>query len=134
MVLVPVFLGTTIALALVNGWLIARTGKLRRQIGISVGDGGSEALLRRMRAQANFGETAPLFLCLVLGLELFRVNRWGLAIAAALFTLARISHGVGMEGAEKSRWRMYGMMGTSTLTIALIIWAIVCLVGQFLGR
>ena len=134
MVLVPVFLGTTVALALVNGWLIARTGKLRRQLGISVGDGGSEALLRRMRAQANFGETAPLFLFLVLGLELCGANRWGLAIAAALFTLARISHAVGMEGGEKSRWRMYGMMSTSFLTIALIIWASACLVQQWLGR
>ncbi|HJP68727.1 MAG TPA: MAPEG family protein [Sphingomicrobium sp.] len=134
MVLVPVFLGTTIALALVNGWLIARTGKLRRQAGISVGDGGSEALLRRMRAQGNFGETAPLFLFLVLGLELYGANRWGLAVAAALFTLARISHAVGMEGGEKSRWRMYGMMSTSFLTIALILWAAACLAEQWLGR
>ena len=134
MVLVPVFLGTTVALALVNGWLIARTGKLRRQVAISVGDGGSEALLRRMRAQANFGETAPLFLFLVLGLELCGANRWVLAIVAGLFTLARISHAVGMEGGEKSRWRMYGMMNTSIATIALIILAIVCFVEQCLGR
>lgn len=134
MVLVPVFLGTTISLALVNGWLIARTGKLRRQVGVSVGDGGSEALLRRMRAQANFGETAPLFLFLVLGLELSGAHRWILATAAAWFTLARIAHAVGMEGGEKSRWRMYGMMSTSIVTMALIIWAIVCLGEQFLGR
>ena len=32
-----------------------------------------------------------------------------------------------MEGGEKSRWRMYGMMSTSFLSIALILWAIVCL-------
>ena len=134
MVLVPVFLGTSAALALVNGWLIARTGKLRRQIGISVGDGGNEALLRRMRAQANFVETVPFFLFLVLGLELGGANRLVLAMAAAWFTLARISHGIGMEGGEKSRWRMYGMMSTSILSIALIIWAIVCLIVDLLGR
>ena len=134
MVLVPVFLGTSAALALVNGWLIARTGKLRRQIGISVGDGGNEALLRRMRAQANFVETVPFFLFLILGLELSGANRLVLAIAATWFTLARISHGVGMEGGEKSRWRMYGMMSTSFLSIALILWAIVCLSLELLGR
>lgn len=134
MVLVPVFLGTSAALALVNGWLIARTGKLRRQIGISVGDGGNEALLRRMRAQANFVETVPFFLFLVLALEMSGANRLVLAIAAVWFTLARISHAVGMEGGEKSRWRMYGMMSTSILSIALIIWAIFCLIVDLLGR
>ena len=121
---VPVFLGTTAAAALVNGWLIARTGNLRRSLGISVGDGGNEALLRRMRAQANFLEHAPFFLLLVLGLELSGANRIALAVFAALFILARISHGVGMEGGERSRWRMYGMMGSTFLSIALVIWAI----------
>lgn len=124
MVQVPVFLGTAAALALVNGWLIARTGKLRRRVGISVGDGGNEQLLRRMRAQANFGETVPLFLFLLLGLELSGGNRSVLALAALAFTLARVSHGVGMEGGEKSRFRMYGMMTTSLVTILLIVFAV----------
>jgi uncharacterized protein len=131
MTIVPVFLGTAAAAALVNGWLVARTGKLRRQLRISVGDGGSEALLRRMRAQANFIETTPFFLFLVLGLELSGANRIALAIAAALFILARILHGVGMEGGEKARFRVYGMSTTTFVTIALIVWAIVCLVRSF---
>lgn len=131
---VPVFLGTTAAAALVNGWLIARTGNLRRSLGISVGDGGNEALLRRMRAQANFLETTPFFLFMVLGLELSGADRIGLAIVAAIFILARISHGVGMEGGNKSRWRMYGMMGTTFPTILLIVWAVVQLILNGLGR
>ena len=65
---------------------------------------------------------------LVLGLELFAANRLALAIVAALFVLARISHAVGMEGGEKSRWRMYGMMTTSVTTIVLMLWAIVRLI------
>jgi uncharacterized membrane protein YecN with MAPEG domain len=134
MILVPVSLGTAAALALVNGWLVARAGKLRRQLGISVGDGGNEALLRRMRAQANFIETAPFFLFLVFGLELCGANRIALAIAAALFVLARISHGVGMEGGEKARFRMYGMMSTSILTVALILWAVVAVLEMLLRR
>jgi len=131
MTIVPVFLGTAAAAALVNGWLVARTGKLRRALGISVGDGGNDALLRRMRAQANFIETTPFFLFLILGLELSGVNRIALAIVAALFILARISHGIGMEGGEKARFRVYGMTTTTCVTIALILWAVVCLLGSF---
>jgi hypothetical protein len=128
---VPVFLGTVVALTLINGWLSARIGKLRGRFKVSVGDGGHEPLLRAMRAQANLIETAPFFLFLVLGLELAHVNSIALAIAAALFVLARVSHGIGMEGGEKARWRMYGMMGTSLLTIVLIAWALFCLVRSF---
>ena len=134
MIVVPVFLGLTAAAALVNGWLIARTGNLRRQLGISVGDGGNEALLRRMRAQANFLETTPFFLFLLLGLELSGANRIALALIGAIFILARISHGVGMEGGDKSRWRMYGMMGTTFPTLVLILWALVRLTQLGLGR
>ena len=134
MIAVPVFLGAAAAAALVNGWLIARTGNLRRELRISVGDGGNEALLRRMRAQANFLETTPFFLFLVLGLEVSGANRIALAILAAIFIVARISHGVGMEGGNKSRWRMYGMMGTTFPTILLILWAVVQLILIGLGR
>jgi hypothetical protein len=121
-------------LALVNGWLVARTGKLRREVGVSVGDGANDALLRRMRAQANFVETAPFFLFLLLGLELYGANRLLLIVAAVAFTLARISHAVGMEGGPKVRFRMYGMMTTSFVTIALIAWAVGKLVESLLGR
>ena len=134
MVLIPVFLGLAAAAAMVNGWLIARTGNLRRALRISVGDGGNEALLRRMRAQANFLETTPFFLFLVLGLELSGASRIGLAGLAAIFVLARISHGIGMEGGDKSRFRMYGMMGTTFPTLALILWAVIRLVELALGR
>jgi hypothetical protein len=134
MIAVPVFLAMTAAAALVNGWLVARTGKLRRQLGISVGDGGNEALLRRMRAQANFLETTPLALLLVLGLELSGANRIALAIVGAIFILARISHGIGMEGGDKARWRMYGMMGTTFPTVVLIVWVLVQLVRFGSGR
>ena len=134
MIAVPVFLGAAVGAALLNGWLIARTGNLRRELSISVGDGGNEALLRRMRAQANFLETTPFFLFLVVGLELSGANRIALAIAAAIFIVARVSHGVGMEGGNKSRWRMYGMMGTTFPTILLIAWAVVQLILIGLGR
>lgn len=134
MIAVPVFLGMAAAAALVNGWLVARTGTLRRRLKINVGDGGNEALLRRMRAQANFLETTPFFLFLLLGLELSGANRIVLAMIGTLFIFARISHGTGMEGGDKARLRMYGMMTTTAVTLALIVWAAVRLVELALGH
>ena len=66
MVPVPVTLAATAACAVLNMWLGARVGKYRARFKVSVGDGGQEPLLRRMRAQANFIESAPIFLLLLL--------------------------------------------------------------------
>src|SRR5438309_107194 len=50
---VPVTMVTTAACALLNMWLGWRVGQYRARFKVSVGDGGEEPLLRRMRAQAN---------------------------------------------------------------------------------
>jgi uncharacterized membrane protein YecN with MAPEG domain len=125
---VPVTLATAAAVALLNIWLGLRIAKLRAELKVSVGDGGHESLLRRMRAQANFIEHAPFVLILIGGLELSGASKVGLALLAAIFALARISHGIGMDGAEVRRWRMYGMISSTFVTIALTIWAIVVVV------
>lgn len=125
---VPVTLLAAAAAALVNFWLGWRIAEHRQAFKVSVGDGGSEPLLRRMRAQANFTENAPLFLILTGAIELSGGNRWALAAIAAIFILARISHGIGMESAEQRRWRMFGMIGTSLPILGLTAWAIFCAV------
>jgi uncharacterized protein len=134
MIPVPVTLTATAAAALVNIWLGSRIAKFRTQFKVSVGDGGQEPLLRRMRAQANFIENAPFVLILIGGLELSGASQAGLAVFAAIFILARISHAIGMDAAEARRWRMFGMIGSTLVTVALIIWAIVCVAGFCLGR
>ena len=123
---VPITLLTAAAAVFVNLWLGARVVSSRREHQVKLGDGGNEAVLRRMRAQANFIENAPFFLILLAGLELSGANSLGLAVIAAMFILARISHAVGMEGAEVWRWRMYGMIGSTLGTVGLAVWAIVC--------
>src|SRR5215210_950576 len=125
MTAVPVTLIAAAAAVLLNFWLGWRIAAHRKQYKVSVGDGGHEPLLRRMRAQANFIEQAPFVLILIGGLELSGANRWALGGIAALFVLARIAHAIGMEGGERQRWRMYGMMGTMLTNVALVIWALV---------
>jgi uncharacterized membrane protein YecN with MAPEG domain len=131
---VPVTLATAACATFLNIWLGWRIARLRNEYKVSVGDGGHEPLLRRIRAQANFIENAPFVLILLGGLELSGANRWALLAIAAIFVLARISHAIGMDAAEARRWRMYGMMGSAFTTVALAIWAIVCAAGTLLGR
>src|SRR3954470_22344878 len=94
---IPITLMVAAAAVAVNLWLGARVVRSRREHGVKLGDGGNEAVLRRMRAQANFIENATLFLFLLGGLELSGGNRTALGAIAAAFILARIAHGIGMD-------------------------------------
>ena len=134
MVAVPVTLVTASAAMFVNVWLGWRIGQFRHKFQVSVGDGGHEPLLRRMRAQANFIESAPFFLILLGGLELSGANRLALAVISAVFILARIAHGIGMDGGERQIWRRVGIQLTGVTCIALAVWALVCAFEVCLGR
>ena len=128
-----VLLATAAACVLLNIWLGARIARLRRDLKVSVGDGGHEFLLSRMRAQANFIENAPFVLIILGGLELSSANPAYLAVIATLFILSRIAHGIGMDRPELRRWRMWGMIGTTIVNIALVVWAIYVAALGFLG-
>jgi len=131
---VPVTLATGAACILLNLWLGWRIGRLRYEYKVSVGDGGHEPLLRRMRAQANFIENAPFVLILLGGLELSGANRLALAILAVTFVLARIVHAFGMDGGELHVWRRIGMPLSALIGLVLAVWAIVRAAELVLGR
>lgn len=109
-------------LALLNLWLSFRVGQVRGTEKVSVGDGGNERVIRRMRAHANFAENGWVMLALVLVIELATgTNAW-LWLAAALFVLARIGHALGMDGWRAGR--MGGTVATMVLQLVLAVWAI----------
>ncbi|WP_375428968.1 MAPEG family protein [uncultured Sphingomonas sp.] len=110
------------ALALINLWLSFRVGQVRGSEKVSLGDGGNERVLRRMRAHANFAENAPIVLVLVLLLEFAAGTSVWLWSAAALFLVARIAHGLGMDGWNVGRMTGTGM--TLLLQLLLALWAI----------
>lgn len=130
----PVTLSAAAVCALLNFWLGSRIARCRADYKVSVGDGGHEPLLRRMRAQANFIEHAPFFLILLVALELSGAYAPALALVAAIFVLARIAHGFGMDGGELARWRSVGMISSALSSLTLTVWAIVCVVEFWLGR
>jgi len=100
------------AAAIVNLWLSLRVGVLRRAHGISVGDGGNEALQRRMRAQLNFAENVPIVLVLIAALEIAGIGETWLAYVAGAFILGRVAHGFGMDGGKAQVGRVIGVLVT----------------------
>lgn len=110
------------AAALINIWLAMRVGRVRTSEKVSVGDGGNELVIRRMRAHANFTEYTPFFLILLALVELAwgsNIWLWG---AAILFILGRIAHGFGMDGIGKLR--MFGTLSTLLILLGLAIYAL----------
>ena len=133
MIMLPITLLSAAVAALLNIWLGGRVARLRQQFKVSVGDGGHEPLLRRMRAQMNFIENAPFFLVLLAALELAGADWAWLTAVATVFVLARVAHAYGMDGGELARWRTYGMISSTIATLALTVWALICGVGVLLG-
>ncbi|PAX08304.1 MAPEG family protein [Sphingomonas lenta] len=118
----PITLVLAGALTLINIWLSFRVGAARRAHGISVGDGGNDQVLRRMRAHANFAENVPLVLILVGLIEFAASPSVYLWVMAALFVVARIAHGIGMDGWAPGRPIGAGL--TAVLQLLLALWAI----------
>ena len=131
---IPITLLTAASAVAVHIWLGARVVRSRREHKVRIGDGGNEAVLRRMRAQANFIENTTLFLILLGGLEVSGGNRLALGAVAAAFILARIAHPIGMDGPHLVRWRMVGMMTTVFAMVALSLWATFWAVEALLSR
>lgn len=118
----PITLTLAGAATLLNVWLARRIGQVRVAAKISVGDGGNEALARRMRAQANFVEYTPFFLILLGLIELATGSPVWLWAVGALYILARLLHAFGMEGG--SRLRMIGIVSTVFILLGLSVYAL----------
>ena len=116
-IMLPITLMTAGAAAILNLWLAMRTGAVRTKAKVSIGDGGNEMLIRRMRAHANFVEYAPFILILIGLLEFTTGTSLWLWIASALFLIARIAHPLGMDGLPAGR--MAGTLLTFLLLLGL---------------
>ena len=116
-ILLPITLMTAGAAAIINLWLALRTGAVRTKTKVSIGDGGNEALICRMRAHANFVEYAPFIIILIGLLEFTTGTSLWLWVASALFLLARVAHPLGMDGLPAAR--MIGTLVTFALLLGL---------------
>ena len=77
--------------------LSVRVIAYRRAHGLSLGDAGNRALLRRTRAQGNCAEYAPIGLLLLVLLELQGVAGWAIHGLGAALLAGRAAHAWGFS-------------------------------------
>jgi uncharacterized membrane protein YecN with MAPEG domain len=125
--ILPITLTIAGAAALLNIWLARRVGQMRLAHKVSIGDGGNEALIARMRAQANFVEYTPFVLILLGLIELAEGSQLWLWIVGVAYILARIAHGFGMDRPRPDplKLRMIGVIVTALILFGLALYAIV---------
>jgi uncharacterized protein len=125
MLSLPITLTIAAGAALVNVWLMIRCGQARTKNKVSIGDGGDEFVIRRMRAHANFVESAPFVLILIAGLELTSKTTpmwlWYVGIA---YIFGRLAHGLGMDGGTLGKGRMIGTLITMLTLLGLAGYAL----------
>lgn len=125
----PVSLSSAAAAAILSIWLMIRVGQVRMREKVSVGDGGNEKVIRRMRAHANFVESAPFVLALIAAIEWSGRGEPWLAYVAGAYFLGRIAHGVGMDGGALRKGRMVGTLLTMLALLGLAIVAMLIPLG-----
>jgi len=100
----------------------------RRLMSIGLGDFNNIEMMRRIRAQANFAEYAPIFLILLGFAEYNRLPHWAVHLIAILFVVGRVMHAYSLLRAErytdgklisKPLFRISGMVCTLTSLIVL---------------
>lgn len=123
--LLPVTLTFAAALALLNFWLAIRCSRIRIGAKLLHGDGGNEAMARRMRAHANFTEYAPIVLILFALVEMASGPSMWLWCAALLYVIARVAHAFGMEAREPTIWRAGGIIVNWGVMLGLAVSALV---------
>lgn len=124
MFVLPVTLTAAAAAAIINVWLMIRVGQVRNTQKVFVGDGGSEPIIRRMRAHSNFVENTPFVLVLIAAIEISGRGQPWLAYVAGLYMLARIAHGIGMDGGNVAKGRMIGTIISMLTLIGLAVAAV----------
>ncbi len=111
--------------ALINLWLAIRCGQVRTSEKVSIGDGGNEALIRRMRAHSNFSEFTPIVLILIGTIEYAVGTSLWLWAVMSIYMIGRLAHGIGMDGkGPLAGGRSVGILTTFLITLGLGIYAL----------
>lgn len=105
--------------------LSARVIFYRRENRISVGDKGDRQLIKRMRAQGNCAEYAPMGVLLLLLAELQGTPGWVLHLFGLTLLSGRVLHAVGYSPSpQKPGLRVAGMALTLGMMSAAALWVL----------
>ena len=89
--------------------MIIQIIRIRRSEKIAYGDGGNTKLLKAMRGQANFAETVPIALILLLALALLGAPNWALHALGFTLIVGRLCHAIKFLGSGSMALRQVGM-------------------------
>lgn len=93
--------------------LSVRTLRLRRVLGIAIGDRNNPEMLRAMRVHANFVEYVPITLLLIFMLEMQGGSAFVTNLLCLVLLAGRVVHAIGLsQSAEDFRFRVFGMAMT----------------------
>ncbi len=113
---------TALYASLLGLWLIVLSVRVilyRRESSISLGHKENQMLERRIRAQGNFAEYAPMAILFLGLLELQGGPAWALHVLALLLLLGRVMHGYALSFTRHSPLRVPGMALTLTSVVLL---------------
>jgi len=97
---------------------------------VSLGDAGDKELLKRIRGQANFTETVPIALILLLLMEACGATDVWLHSLGTVLVLGRLSHYLQLTGKLKSLlFRMGGMLATLISVLVASLWLLIHFAG-----
>jgi uncharacterized membrane protein YecN with MAPEG domain len=118
-------------LALLFVGLSIRTLRMRRRLGIAIGDAGNETMLRAMRVHSNFAEYIPLSLLLIYFVEATGASPLLVHGLGACIVAGRLSHAIGVSRVRENYiFRVVGM----ALTFTPLIIAALRLLYVYVGK
>lgn len=117
----PVTTLYSLPLAVIFLVLFMRVVQARVSHNVSLGDGGHEALLERIRCHGNFVEWVPMVLILMVLAEAAGANSIALHTAGGLLVVGRLAHPFGLKARNGNNpLRLVGNLANMIATVILI--------------
>ncbi|MFC4698676.1 MAPEG family protein [Glaciecola siphonariae] len=105
-----------------------RAGLYRLKSKIFIGTGDDPEMLRRVRGQANFIETVPIAVFILIAMEMLGASALWLHSLGIALILGRIFHYIGLTEIGPSIFRPIGMFATIVMILTGAIWILLSFV------
>jgi uncharacterized membrane protein YecN with MAPEG domain len=107
-------------------WFLVLSTKviLRRQSGISLGDGGDPRMFRLIRGHANFAEYVPLIVVMLGLLEIGHTSRYLLHALGITLLVGRLLHGYSLSFTDHHKFGRF--WGAALTFLVLGVSALLC--------
>jgi len=102
-----------------------RVGLYRVKSNVLIGNGDDPELLRRIRGQANFIETVPMALFLLITMELMGASATWLHVLGSALVIGRLAHYVGLTEIGPAVLRAVGMVATLATILISALWVLI---------